>query len=207
MNARQDDGKTGLVFVDPYNDFLSEGGKLWSLIQGVATEVSLHDNLRRIVAAARDTGTPYYLAPHHRADPGNFAGWRQPTPYQLAAHGQQIFARGSWGAEWHPDFAPRENDVVASEHWGSSGFANTDLDRQLRQRGIDRIVVVGLIANTCVEGTARYAMELGYHVTLVTDATAAFNREAMRAAHEINGPSYAHSIVTTSEAIEHWRAR
>ena len=34
-------------------------------------------------------------------------------------------------------------------------------------------------------------MELGYHVTLVKDATAAFSQEGMRAAHAVNGPTYA----------------
>jgi nicotinamidase-related amidase len=44
-------------------------------------------------------------------------------------------------------------------------------------------------------------MELGYHVTLVKDATAAFSWEAMHAAHEINGATFAHAITTTSEII------
>ncbi len=44
-------------------------------------------------------------------------------------------------------------------------------------------------------------MELGYHVTLVTDATAAFSEGAMHAAHAINGPTFAHAIVTTQELI------
>jgi nicotinamidase-related amidase len=44
-------------------------------------------------------------------------------------------------------------------------------------------------------------MELGYHVTLVRDATAAFARELMHAAHELNGPTFAHAIVTTKELI------
>jgi nicotinamidase-related amidase len=44
-------------------------------------------------------------------------------------------------------------------------------------------------------------VELGYHVTLVRDATAAASAEAMRCAHEINGPTYAHAIVTTAELI------
>ena len=48
---------------------------------------------------------------------------------------------------------------------------------------------------------AGYAMELGYHVTLVCDATAAFSRDMMRAAHELNGPTYAHSILTTLELV------
>ena len=91
--------------------------------------------------------------------------------------------------------------MIVKEHWGGSGFANTDLDYLLKQHGIYKVVVVGMLANTCIESTARFAAELGYHVTLVRDATAAFSAEAMHAAHEINGPTYAHSIVTTAELI------
>jgi nicotinamidase-related amidase len=111
------------------------------------------------------------------------------------------FARGEWGGEWHPDFAPRDGDIIIKEHWGSSGFANTDLDLQLKQRGISHVILVGLLANTCTETTGRYAQELGYHVTLVRDATAAYSKEMMHAAHELNGPTYAHAILKTSELI------
>jgi nicotinamidase-related amidase len=58
-----------------------------------------------------------------------------------------------------------------------------------------------MIANTCLESTGRFGMELGYHVTLVKDATTAFSQEAMHAALAINGPTYAHAIVTTDELI------
>jgi len=44
-------------------------------------------------------------------------------------------------------------------------------------------------------------MELGYHVTLVKDATADFSAEAMHAAHAVNGPTYAHAITTTGALI------
>ena len=57
------------------------------------------------------------------------------------------------------------------------------------------------MANTCIESTGRFAMELCYHVTLVTDATAAFSQEMMHAAHEPKGPTYAHEILTTAELI------
>jgi nicotinamidase-related amidase len=90
---------------------------------------------------------------------------------------------------------------VIHQHWGQNGFANTDLDLQLKQRGIEKIIVVGMVANTCIEATARCAAELGYHVTLVRDATAAFSPEAMHAAHEINGPTFAHAILTTDAVI------
>ena len=63
------------------------------------------------------------------------------------------------------------------------------------------MVIVGLLANTCIEGTGRFAMELGYHVTLVKDATAAFTHEMLRAAHEFNGPTYASEILATAELL------
>ena len=44
-------------------------------------------------------------------------------------------------------------------------------------------------------------MELGYHVTLVKGATAAFSQEMMHAAHELNGPSFAHQILTTAQLV------
>ncbi|HEX2714089.1 MAG TPA: isochorismatase family protein [Candidatus Acidoferrales bacterium] len=53
-------------------------------------------------------------------------------------------------------------------------------------RGIEKIIRVGFVANTCIEGTARFGMELGYRVTLVRDATAAFEPEGLHAAHEVN---------------------
>jgi nicotinamidase-related amidase len=96
---------------------------------------------------------------------------------------------------------PQAGDIIVKQHWGQCGFANTDLNFQLRQRGIEEIIVAGLVANTCVEATARCGAELGYHVTLVRDATAAFSSEAMHAAHEINGPTFAHAILTTDALI------
>jgi nicotinamidase-related amidase len=193
--------KTALLFIDPYNDFLSEGGKVWPTIKTIAEEVHLLDNLRAIQDAARAAGIQKVIAPHRRWQPGDYERWRHPSPTQRLLMTRKTFARDTWGGEWHPDFAPRDDDIVVAEHWASSGFANTDLDFQLKQHGISHVIVVGLLANTCVETTARYAQELGYHVTLVKDATAAFQRAMMVAAHELNGPTFAHSIVTTNELL------
>ena len=91
---------------------------------------------------------------------------------------------------------------MALEHWGSSGFANTDLDLLLKRHGTQRLIVMGLIAHTCVEATVRYAAELGYDVTVVKDATASYSEEHMHAALGINIPNYASAIVTADEIIE-----
>jgi nicotinamidase-related amidase len=192
---------TGLLLVDPYNDFLSDGGKLSGLAKPVADAVDTLKHLREVVAAVRAAGIQIFYVPHHRAQPTDFQNWKHATPHQLGAHKMQVFAVGEWGGEWHPDFVPQPGDVLVKEHWSSSGFANTDLDVLLKQHGVDKIILVGLLANTCLESTGKFGSELGYHVTLVRDATAAFSSEAMHAAHKINGPTYAHSILSTSELL------
>lgn len=201
MNAIYEKNSTALLLVDPYNDFLSDGGKIWPRVEAVAKEVNLIANLNAIVTAIRGAGARIFYAPHRRWEPGDYENWHYPNPTQEAITHRHSFARGEWGGDWHPDFIPKPGDIIAKEHWAQSGFANTDLDQQLRQHGITHIVIVGLLANTCIESTARYAMELGYHVTLIRDATAAFSKEMMHAAHELNGPTFAHAILTTAELI------
>jgi nicotinamidase-related amidase len=193
---------TALLFVDPYNDFLAEAGKIWPRIQPVAEEVGLLANLRAIVRAVRGAGFRVFIAPHRRWEPGDYEDWEHANPTQQRMMHSHPFARGEWGGEWHSDFAPQPGDIVAKEHWAQSGFANTDLDQQLRQHGMTQVIIIGLLANTCIESTGRYAMELGYHVTLVRDATAAFSHDMMHAAHELNGPTFAHAILTTAELLE-----
>lgn len=201
LGPRYPAGHTAVLLVDPYNDVLSEGGRRWPRLAEVAAAVNLLPNLRRIRQALRCARWPLFFVPHHRTEPGELAHWQQPAPAQLVDAREQAFARDGWGGQWHPDLVPESGDAVAKEHRGSNGFIGTDLDLLLRQRRITHVVVVGVVANTCVEGTARHASELGYHVTLVTDATAAASHDAMFYAHEVNGPGYAHALLTTREFL------
>ena len=125
--------------------------EFWPRIQAIAEEVGLLANLKAIVQAARAGGLRVCIAPHRRWEPGDYRDWLHPNPTQIGIMKRHSFARGEWGGEWHPDFAPQPGDIVAKEHWGQSGFANTDLDQQLRQHGVTTIILVGLLANTCIE--------------------------------------------------------
>ncbi len=143
-----------------------------------------------------------FYALHHRYRPGDYETWKYVAPVQKAAWSRKTFEYGTWGGEIRSEFAPQPGDIVALEHWCSSGFANTDLDLQLKRHGIQRLIIIGLIAHTCVEATVRFAAELGYDVTVVRDATADYSDEAMHAALEVNIPNYASDVVTTSELVK-----
>jgi nicotinamidase-related amidase len=193
--------ETALLIVDPYNDFMSEGGKLYERTKETAYAVGFYDNMRKIIPAVRAAHIQVFIVPHHHWREGAFKGWKHMNPSQIRANEDQDFAAGTWGGEFHPEFGPREGDVIVLEHWAQSGFANTDLDSQLKQHGIQKIILVGMIANTCIEATGRFGIELGYHVTIIKDAIAAFSKEGMHSAVEVNGPAFAHAILTTKELL------
>lgn len=193
---------TALLIVDPYNDFMSPGGKLYDAIKPTADASGMFDHLRQIIPAARTAGVQVFVLPHHRSlsDGSDYAGWQNVNLFEQKTHGMKAFEVGTWGGQFNPEFGPKPGDVVIREHYAQNGFANSDLDFQLKQHGIRKIILVGVIANSCIEATGRYGMELGYHVTLVTDAMAAFDADGMRAAG-INAPMFAHAIVTTKELL------
>jgi len=193
---------TGLLVIDPYNDFISEGGKVWDRLKTVAEANDCVPNMQEVMAAARTAGLRVFYALHHRYRPGDYETWKYIAPIQRGTWAGKTFEYGSWGGEIRSGFEPRPGDVVALEHWCSSGFANTDLDQQLKVHGIHRLIVIGLVANTCLEATARFGAELGYDVTVVKDATAAVSAEAMHAALEVNLPNYASAIVSTRELLD-----
>lgn len=199
--------RTGLLLVDTFNDFLSQGGKLWPRVRPVAEAIDLVGHLRTLLVTARRAGLTVFHVPHRRWREGDFDRWKHPTPWQLQIDREGLFAHGTWGGDWHPDLAPQPGDVIVQEHWGHDGFHSTDLDLQLRQRGIEHIILAGMALDRCVTATACGGAELGYHVTLVRDATATVSQATVNSATASSGDAawpadvvpFAHAVVTTEE--------
>src|SRR5262249_25655530 len=143
-------------------------------------------NMLRVLIVARRAGIRVFYALHRRYRQGDYETWRSLAPTQKTSWSTRGFEYGTWGGEIRADFAPAPGDVVGLEHWCSSGFTGTDLDLQLRKHGIERLIVIGLIASTCVESTVRHAAELGYEITMVRDATASRSEEEMHASLDVN---------------------
>jgi nicotinamidase-related amidase len=192
---------TALLVIDPYNDFISEGGKIWNRLKAVAETNGCVPHMLQVLNGARRAELRIFYALHHRYRQGDYGTWKYIAPIQKAAWLHKTFENGTWGGEIRSEFTPQAGEIVAQEHWCSSGFANTDLDLQLKKHGIQKLIIIGLIAHTCVEATVRYAAELGYEVTMVKDATADYSNEEMHAALDVNIPNYASAIVTTAEVV------
>ena len=134
---------TALIVIDPYNDFISEGGKFWDRLKAIAEANNCVPHMLQVLDAARKAELRVFYALHRRYPPGDYETWKYIAPTQKEAWSHKAFENGTWGGEIRSEFKPQPGDIVALEHWCSSGFANTDLDLQLKTHGIHKL---GLIA-------------------------------------------------------------
>lgn len=121
-------------------------------------------NAGRLAAAFREHGLPVVLVTAAGRAPG-----RTERARAMAASGVTPPAPSPEGMELLPELAAHPDDIrIVKRTWGA--FTGTGLDDQLRSRDVTQVVVLGVATTMGVESTARQAHELGYHVTLVTDA-------------------------------------
>ncbi|POX54473.1 hydrolase [Streptomyces sp. Ru71] len=125
----------------------------------------------RLADAFRERGLPVVLVRvSFAADGADAVPGRTETPR----------AGGARPEGWDvivPELSGHAGDIAVTKHnWGA--FHGTDLDVQLRRRGVTQIVLTGIATSMGVESTARAAHEHGYHVTLATDAMSDMDAEA-----------------------------
>ena len=205
---------TALVVNDPQNDVLSETGVSWPLVGASVRENDTVENLARLFAAAkeRDYGvfiSPHYLYPHDQA--WRFGGAAE----KMMLEGKEFFRPdplgrdgfdGS-GADWLARYKPFIEDgktVVVSPHkvWGPQ---TNDLVFQFRKRGIQKVILCGMLANLCVESHLRELVEQGFEVAVVKDATAAPRHPVIGDGYPgalVNYGFIANAVLRTAEAVK-----
>ena len=189
---------TALLVTDPYNDLISDGGKLWNRVKAVAEANNCISNMLHVLTTARKAGLRAFLCDASSLPARRLRDLEVHCADSETRKAEPSFRLRHVGGEIRSEFQPEPGEIVATEHWCSSGFANTDLDLQLKKHGIHKLIVIGLIAHTCIEATVRYAAELGYEVTVVSDAVADYSDREMHAALEVNLPNYASATRATA---------
>jgi nicotinamidase/pyrazinamidase len=170
---------TALIVVDVQNDFADPAGGLSvaggdAIVPTVDREIEMATSNGAIVVATQDWHPP--STPHFAKDGGIW-------PVHCVA--------GTWGAALHPDLAlPDDAPRVRKGSNGEDGYSGftmrdpvsgettpTELERLLRNAGIEHVVVAGLATDYCVKATALDAARLGFETSVLTDAVAAVDLE------------------------------
>jgi ureidoacrylate peracid hydrolase len=108
--------------------------------------------------------------------------------------------KGSWDARVPDLVAPRDDEIVIAKT-SSSVFISTNIDYVLRNLGVRSLIIAGLLTDQCVDSAVRDACDLGYLVTLVTDACATHSEER-HASSLRNNRGYCRQITTTELIAE-----
>lgn len=198
-NAVFPQDRTVLLVIDPVNDFLSEGGAGWEMVKTTVNMNNVVSNLQRLIEGARSRRIPVLFGPmaYVEADYADKALQRRSAINRIMFE-KRMFLAGSWGADFHPDLRPREDEIVLLPHKGIDVF-ETDLPEHLERRGTTHLVIAGMTANLCCESTGRHAMERGYDVTFISDAIGAESILAYEASIRVNYPLVANAVMTVDE--------
>jgi nicotinamidase/pyrazinamidase len=171
--ARRYDANTALIVVDVQNDFADPAGSLF--VNGAADVVRMVNGEAR--QAVEHGAFVVYTQDWHPASTPHFAKDGGIWPVHCVAD--------TWGAAFHPSLTVAGPSVQKGTHGedGYSGFSmkdpvsgattSTALEGLLRDRGITRVVVVGLATDYCVSSTAIDATRLGFETEVLQDAIAA----------------------------------
>lgn len=151
---------SALLIIDMLNDFISQEGSL--VVPGADRIVP---RIARILEEARRQGvTVVYVADAHREDDLEFRHW---PPHAIA---------GSWGGEVVEGLKPVPADYLIPKR-RYSAFFGTDLDNYLRELGIRKLYLTGVLTNICVYATALDACMRNYEVAVFGDAVASLSEE------------------------------
>ena len=193
--------RTVLLVIDPVNDFLSEGGAAWDLTKWTVKKHDVVGHLKRAIDGARERRVPVLFAPmaYTEEDYADRELQRRSGINRLMFE-RKMFLAGSWGADFHPDLQPRDDEAVLLPHKGIDVF-ETDLPDHLHRWGTTHLAIAGMTASLCCESTGRHAMEQGYDVTFLSDAIGADNLAAYEAAIHLNYPLIANAVLETEEFL------
>ncbi|MEH2467634.1 cysteine hydrolase [Nostoc sp.] len=180
MNINKND--TAIVVIDPQNDVLSEKGVSWDLVGNSVKDNKTVENIERVFKAAKQGNFEVFISPHYYY-PTDY-NWKFAGTLEQMMLGVKEFVRsgpltldgffGS-GADWLDRYKPFIEDgktIVVSPH-KVYGPQSNDLVLQLRKRNLSKVILLGMLANLCVEAHLRDLIEQGFEVLVVKDATAA----------------------------------
>lgn len=196
---RLDPARTALVVVDMQNYFMAPGQQLKT-----PAARAVVPNVNALAAALRAAGGPVVWI--HNVAPRN-ARERWPSyeelhlPEQWAIR-QRSLTPGDVGHDIWPDLEQRDGDLhVTKSRFSAFIQGASDLDAQLRTRGIDTLLIAGVATNICCESTARDAMMLNYRVVMVSDGCAAPS-DALHAAALINFYRFFGDVHATRDLVD-----
>ncbi|MFL6797644.1 MAG: isochorismatase family protein [Xanthobacteraceae bacterium] len=190
--------RSALVVVDMQNYFVEKGFPL-----EVPTARAIVPNINRAAKALRAAGGSVVWI--QTTSIGALQHWGNFHSHMLTPERSRVRLESldetAEGYKIYPPLEPLPNDLWVKKLKYSAFIAgSSDIDAQLRRRGIDTLLITGTVTNVCCESTARDAMMLDYRVIMLSDGNASLTDEE-HAASLNNFLNYFGDVMSTDEAL------
>ncbi|GAA1289007.1 cysteine hydrolase [Pseudonocardia aurantiaca] len=180
-----DPASTALVLIDMQRDFVEPGGFGETLGNDVSLLQSVVPPLKNVLDTARAVGmTVIHTREGHVPDlsdcPPAKLNRGEPS-LRIGDPGPKgrILVRGEFGHDIVDELAPLPGELVIDKP-GKGSFHATNLQAELTERGISRLVVTGVTTEVCVHTTVREANDRGYECLVLSDCTGSYFPEFQR---------------------------
>lgn len=164
---------SALIVIDYQNDFISPEGKVAGTGKfDLTASQSIQPKLQKLIDHWHSKNQPvFFVISDYNLNnyESTFKELRQKSPYGDSAK------TGTWGHELY-ELKASESDTFVVKHY-FDGFLKTDLEEQLRSRGIEDLTICGINTDVCVFHTTMSAVVRSFRISLVEDATAASRTE------------------------------
>jgi ureidoacrylate peracid hydrolase len=174
-----DPARTAVIVVDMQNAFATPGGMFDIAGLDISGAPAAIAGTQRVLTAARAVGTPvFYLQMSFKPDlsdagdetiPAYHKEIAMKTMRRFPEHHGKLLVDGTWDAAIVDALKPQAGDTVVRKS-RYNGFVGTDLEQQLKSRGIRHLLFTGIATNICVESTARSAFFLDFWPIIIEDA-------------------------------------
>ncbi|MGE4306834.1 MAG: cysteine hydrolase family protein [Novosphingobium sp.] len=189
--------KTALVVVDIQTDFAAPHGLVGSFGADMTTVEAAIDRIEELIAAARKAGAHVaFMRVVTRPETDTEA--LKTLMVRRGSPGGEGICRAEGGGADYYRVTPEPGDIEIEKLMYDS-FHGTDLDEQLKARGIDTLVMTGVSTDCCVDSTARTAFHNGYNVFVVSDACAAYEPDLHSGTLNVLQKNLA--LLATSDAV------
>lgn len=186
---------SALLVIDMQNGFIHPDGSLPAIGQALPRMAEVIRANVEAIQAAREHGLPVIYTCHVFRDDMRDQPQRMRS---LLPDGFEMLVRGTWDAQIHDDLAPAANEVVIAKN-RFDAFLYTDLEVQLRARGIRRVLVTGVLTSVCVESTVRSGEQRDFDMWVGSDCVSApepFHRSSLATMAE-----YCATVAPAQDAI------
>jgi len=171
MTTEMNLARTALLIIDMQNALLKDAASADGLTD-FARSSGVIGNVARVMAAARQADMPVFYSVHvKRADGADMVRRHADTPYTRSA-----LVEDTPGAAIVDELKPAPQDGVVCKR-RASAFFGSDLDVLLRCRGIDTVIITGVVTNGCISASVDSARDRDYDVIVVSDGCAAAQQE------------------------------